>query len=119
MKYKFSMKETAGVLAVGLVASEVARRIANAQGSKHAHQAAMLTGGTALYFGGVYIGSNRPVGGFLADGSYNRKGSCGSCGSKNMDSSNTCNDCGTQECKDCDSIQIVEGTCIQCGCENN
>lgn len=118
MKYKLSGKETAGVIAVGLAASEVARRVANAQKSQKSHQIAMLAGGTALYFAGVYIGTNRPPAGFLTDGSYNREGSCGSCGSHNMDSTNTCHDCGTQECKDCNSIQMVDGQCMNCGCQN-
>lgn len=69
MKYKLSGKETVGVIAVGLVASEIARRLANAQGNQKTHQITMLASGTALYFAGVYIGTNRPAGGYLSDSS--------------------------------------------------
>ena len=86
MDYKLSGKETAGVIAVGLAASEVARRVANSQKSKKSHQIAMLAGGAALYVAGVYIGTNRPPGGYLSDGSANQKGSCNVCGSPNQHS---------------------------------
>ena len=86
MKYKLSGKETAGVIVVGLAASEVAKRIANHQKSPKAHQTAMLIGGAALYFAGVYIGTNRPPAGYLA-GSSNKKGSCHKCGSANHSTS--------------------------------
>jgi tRNA A37 N6-isopentenylltransferase MiaA len=95
MDYKLSAKETVGVLAVGLAASEVARRVANAQKSQKSHQIAMVVGGTALYFAGVYIGTNRPAAGWISAGSYNQ-GSCSSCGSHN----------------------IHHKTCLNCGCKN-
>ena len=95
MKYKLSGKETAGVIAVGLAASEVARRVANAQNTQHKHQVAMLATGAALYFAGVYIGTNRPPGGYLSDskGSASKKGSCNNCGSANIIGSK-CATCG-------------------------
>lgn len=67
MKYKLSGKETVGVIAVGLVVSELARRLANAQENPKTHQITMLASGAALYFAGVYIGTNRPAGGYLSD----------------------------------------------------
>ena len=98
MDYKLSGKETAGVIAVGLAASEVARRVANAQKSPKSHQIAMLTGGAALYVAGVYIGTNRPPGGYLSDskGSASKKGSCNSCGSTNIVGS-SCTTCGCSQ----------------------
>ena len=85
MDYKLSGKETVGVIAVGLAASEVARRVSNAQKTPKSHQIAMLASGAALYFAGVYIGTNRPAGGYLSDskGSASKKGSCNVCGSAN------------------------------------
>ena len=62
---KLSAKETAGVIAVGIAASEVARRIANAMKSDKSHQIAMVAGGTVLYYAGVVIGANRPPQGFI------------------------------------------------------
>ena len=89
MEYKLSAKETAGVIAVGLLLSEVSKRISNSQKNPKAHQTAMLVGGAALYFGGVYIGTNRPPAGYLK-GSSNKSGSCNNCGSSNHHTSN-CN----------------------------
>jgi len=66
MKYKLSGKETAGVVAVGLIASEVAKRITNSQKTTQSHQTAMLLSGALLYCVGVVIGSNRPPAGYLA-----------------------------------------------------
>ena len=91
MKYKLSGKETAGVIAVGLATSEVARRIANSYKSKKSHQIAMLVGGATLYYAGVVVGSNRPEGGFI--GSSNT--CCGNCGSTNIHNG-SCNGCGSK-----------------------
>jgi uncharacterized Ntn-hydrolase superfamily protein len=66
---KLSGKETVGVIAVGLAASEIARRLANAQSNQKTHQITMLASGAALYFAGVYIGTNRPAGGYISDSS--------------------------------------------------
>lgn len=119
MKYKLSAKETVGVLAVGLAASEVARRVANAQKSQKSHQIAMVAGGTALYFAGVYIGTNRPTAGWLTDGgSYNVSGSCGGCGSHNINNQMECFDCGATSCKDCGCTEFVGSACVNCGCRN-
>lgn len=97
MDYKLSGKETVGVIAVGLAASEVARRVSNAQKTPKSHQVAMLATGAALYFAGVYIGTNRPAGGYMglavhpdpthpSRGSASKKGSCNVCGSPNKHS---------------------------------
>ena len=95
MEYKLSRKETAGVVAVGLATSEVARRIANSMGSNKSHQIAMLVGGATLYYAGVVVGTNRPAGGYIGTGNANKSGSCGSCGSHNVNKNGSCNTCGS------------------------
>ena len=95
MDYKLSGKETAGVVVVGLATSEVARRIANSMGSDKSHQIAMLVGGATLYYAGVVVGTNRPVGGYIGSSNEHKSGSCSSCGSHNVHKNGSCNSCGS------------------------
>ena len=67
MKYKLGKKETVAVIGVGLIASEVARRISNSQKTPKTHQSAMLLSGALLYYAGVVIGAGRPPAGYLPD----------------------------------------------------
>jgi len=119
MKYKLSAKETVGVLAVGLAASEVARRVADSEKSQKYRNISILASGTALYFAGVYIGTNRPKSGWLTSGgSSNKSGSCGGCGSHNINNQMECFDCGATSCKDCGCTEFVGSLCVNCGCQN-
>ena len=94
MDYKLSGKETAGVIAVGLVTSEIARRAANAMKSNKSHQIAMVVGGATLYYAGVVVGTNRPAAGYIGSGNTHKSGSCGSCGSHNV-RNGSCSACGS------------------------
>lgn len=61
---KLSGKELAGVIAVGVALSWVARAAQNRATAPRSHQLAMLLSGAALYAIGVEIGARRPPEGF-------------------------------------------------------
>lgn len=102
MKYNLNWKQTLGVVAVGLAASEGARRLANTQKTDKSHQIAMLAGGAVLYTAGVVIGTNKEY----WPGSKNISGSCNHCGSENFGADGSCNQCGSM---------ATSGSCNECG----